>query len=83
MTEPTAAMDTSVATGAAKQTKPAVEAGLTALERVHVPRISIKFCTQCRWMLRAAYVCPSIPSLFLPLSPFKNDLAVSFELGAA
>ena len=27
------------------------------IERVHLPRIAIKFCTQCRWMLRAAYVC--------------------------
>lgn len=33
------------------------DTGLTSLERVHLPRISIKFCTQCRWMLRAAYVC--------------------------
>ena len=67
MTEPTAAIDNSAATGAAKQTKPAAEAGLTTLERVHLPRISIKFCTQCRWMLRAAYVCASILSSFLLL----------------
>lgn len=26
-------------------------------ERVFLPRITIKFCTQCKWMLRAAYVC--------------------------
>ncbi len=28
---------------------------------VVLPRIAIQFCTQCRWMLRAAYV-----SLFFP-----------------
>lgn len=35
----------------------------TALDRVHLPRITIKFCTQCRWMLRAAYVsrAPCLP----------------------
>ena len=27
-----------------------------ALAAVQLPRITIKFCTQCRWMLRAAYV---------------------------
>lgn len=67
MTEPTATVDNSAATGAAKQTKPAAEAGLTSLERVHLPRISIKFCTQCRWMLRAAYVCSSVLSSLIPL----------------
>lgn len=36
---------------------------------VNLPRVTIKFCTQCKWMLRAAYVCflhlrtPSMPSL--------------------
>lgn len=24
--------------------------------QVHLPRVAIKFCTQCKWMLRAAYV---------------------------
>ena len=23
---------------------------------LHLPRIAIKYCTQCKWMLRAAYV---------------------------
>ena len=27
-----------------------------ALSSVHLPRIVIKFCTQCKWNLRAAYV---------------------------
>ncbi|OGE49466.1 hypothetical protein PENARI_c021G00192 [Penicillium arizonense] len=40
----------------------------TALEHVHLPRISIKFCTQCRWMLRAAYFAQEL------LSTFSTDL---------
>ncbi|KAJ5758232.1 uncharacterized protein N7511_006926 [Penicillium nucicola] len=40
----------------------------TALEHVHLPRISIKFCTQCRWMLRAAYFAQEL------LSTFGTDL---------
>ncbi|KAJ5636796.1 uncharacterized protein N7484_010109 [Penicillium longicatenatum] len=68
MTEPTATVEKSAATGAAKQTNPAPDAGLTALEQVHVPRISIKFCTQCRWMLRAAYFAQEL------LSTFGTDL---------
>ncbi|KAJ6101930.1 hypothetical protein N7486_004357 [Penicillium sp. IBT 16267x] len=68
MTEPTAKVDNSAVAGAAKQTKPAADAGLTTLERVHLPRISIKFCTQCRWMLRAAYFAQEL------LSTFGTDL---------
>ncbi|KAJ5308695.1 hypothetical protein PENANT_c013G06464 [Penicillium antarcticum] len=40
----------------------------TSLEHVHLPRISIKFCTQCRWMLRAAYFAQEL------LSTFSTDL---------
>ncbi|KGO43165.1 Selenoprotein, Rdx type [Penicillium expansum] len=35
---------------------------------VHLPRISIQFCTQCRWMLRAAYFAQEL------LSTFSTDL---------
>lgn len=28
----------------------------TATSEVLLPRVTIKFCTQCKWMLRAAYV---------------------------
>ncbi|KAJ5503619.1 hypothetical protein N7463_006493 [Penicillium fimorum] len=35
---------------------------------VHLPRISIQFCTQCRWMLRAAYFAQEL------LSTFNTDL---------
>ena len=31
-----------------------------ATERVYLPRITIKYCTQCKWMLRAAYVFPAV-----------------------
>ncbi|EPS28034.1 hypothetical protein PDE_02979 [Penicillium oxalicum 114-2] len=40
----------------------------TALQRVHLPRIAIQFCTQCRWMLRAAYFAQEL------LSTFGTDL---------
>ncbi|KGO75373.1 Selenoprotein, Rdx type [Penicillium italicum] len=39
-----------------------------AQANVHVPRISIQFCTQCRWMLRAAYFAQEL------LSTFGTDL---------
>ncbi|KAJ5374252.1 hypothetical protein N7517_006258 [Penicillium concentricum] len=35
---------------------------------LHLPRISIQFCTQCRWMLRAAYFAQEL------LSTFNTDL---------
>lgn len=60
MTEPTAPIENSLAPGTAASASttapPSSEIEKTALERVHLPRIAIKFCTQCRWMLRAAYV---------------------------
>lgn len=70
MTEPTTPLETSLAPAPAPEPKaesqPQVSSpDQTALERVHLPRIAIKFCTQCRWMLRAAYVRPTrldIPS---------------------
>lgn len=31
---------------------------------VHLPRVTIEYCTQCKWMLRAAYVCDSVSSCF-------------------
>ncbi|CRL23369.1 Selenoprotein, Rdx type [Penicillium camemberti] len=39
-----------------------------ATANVHLPRISIQFCTQCRWMLRAAYFAQEL------LSTFGTDL---------
>ncbi|KAF7585686.1 hypothetical protein BBP40_010284 [Aspergillus hancockii] len=36
--------------------------------QVHLPRITIKFCTQCKWMLRAAYFAQEL------LSTFSTDL---------
>ncbi|KAJ5139552.1 hypothetical protein N7448_002960, partial [Penicillium atrosanguineum] len=41
---------------------------ITSLERVSLPRISIQFCTQCKWMLRAAYFAQEL------LSTFGTDL---------
>ncbi|KAJ5934150.1 hypothetical protein N7466_003697 [Penicillium verhagenii] len=70
MTEPTSAnAGNIVTTGLTKPVaKPVAEPGLTSLEHVHLPRISIKFCTQCRWMLRAAYFAQEL------LSTFGTDL---------
>jgi selT/selW/selH-like putative selenoprotein len=31
---------------------------------VHLPRVAITFCTQCRWMLRAAYFAQELLSTF-------------------
>ncbi|OQD72980.1 hypothetical protein PENDEC_c017G00832 [Penicillium decumbens] len=61
MTEPTAPIEKSMA----QKTTPTEN---TALERVHLPRIAIKFCTQCKWMLRAAYFAQEL------LSTFSTDL---------
>ena len=43
-----------------------------SLASVQVPRISIRFCTQCHWMLRAAYVGSKFVVLhfFQPFSLF-------------
>lgn len=38
-----------------------------ATANVHLPRISIQFCTQCRWMLRAAYVRDYLSFPFRPI----------------
>lgn len=57
------------------------------LAPVALPRITIKFCTQCKWMLRAAYVCQTFsysycislcrrPNNFLSLGvplPFSSE----------
>lgn len=64
MTEPTAPIENSLASGTVASSSttapPSSDVEKTALERVHLPRIAIKFCTQCRWMLRAAYVWLSL-----------------------
>lgn len=67
MTEPMAPIENSLAPGTATSSSNTVPVPLdvehTALERVQLPRIAIQFCTQCRWMLRAAYVC----TFYLPI----------------
>ncbi|KAF3393846.1 hypothetical protein F1880_004964 [Penicillium rolfsii] len=72
MTEPTAPIENSLASGTAGSSSatapPSSEVEKMTLERVHLPRIAIKFCTQCRWMLRAAYFAQEL------LSTFSTDL---------
>ncbi|EEP81815.1 predicted protein [Uncinocarpus reesii 1704] len=36
----------------------------SAAVQVAVPRVTIKYCTQCRWMLRAAYFAQELLSTF-------------------
>ncbi|KAJ5157019.1 uncharacterized protein N7482_008119 [Penicillium canariense] len=70
MTEPTSPIENSLASetaSSAPTTQPST-AESSAFERVHLPRIAIKFCTQCRWMLRAAYFAQEL------LSTFSTDL---------
>lgn len=44
-----------------------------------LPRVSIEFCTQCKWLLRAAYVSPFLFSFFLFLyASFAPCRFVSF-----
>ncbi|PGH18618.1 hypothetical protein AJ79_00397 [Helicocarpus griseus UAMH5409] len=40
------------------------ENGIEPTAPVHLPRITIKFCTQCKWMLRAAYFAQELLSTF-------------------
>ena len=81
MADTTAMTDEAAATAKQQQQKPqrADEAADLAA-RPPLPRVTIQFCTQCKWMLRAAYVCtsPYLPyptrapahlPLSLPLSP--------------
>lgn len=37
---------------------------ITATVEAQVPRVTISFCTQCRWMLRAAYFAQELLSTF-------------------
>jgi len=51
----------------------ATDSGVTAIENVALPRVTIQFCTQCKWMLRAAYVGSNSPPP--SFSPFRKKLA--------
>ncbi len=42
-----------------------------------LPRVAIKYCTQCRWMLRAAYV--SVVLIVAAYSILKTDDAASLR----
>ncbi|KAJ5688641.1 hypothetical protein N7462_003033 [Penicillium macrosclerotiorum] len=72
MTEPTPPIENTLAQGPSvappASSAPPADAGTSALERVQLPRIAIQFCTQCRWMLRAAYFAQEL------LSTFSTDL---------
>lgn len=43
---------------------------------VHLPRVTIQYCTQCKWLLRAAYVCLSL-SLSYRRLPLDLTVATS------
>ena len=60
MTEPAAPVENELAaTGTSGAT-----ANNNNNDDVGFPRIRIKYCTQCKWMLRAAYVCPLLSFFF-------------------
>jgi hypothetical protein len=46
-----------------------------AAAKVHLPRIMIRYCTQCNWMLKAAYVRTACTTFFVHLF---FPVAVSF-----
>ena len=48
----------------------------TTTTQVHLPRVTIKYCTQCKWMLRAAYVLPPPPP---PPSPLSHTVSYIFS----
>lgn len=45
---------------------PAAEPSAEAPVPSPLPKVTIQYCTQCKWLLRAAYVCLRL-SLFLTL----------------
>ncbi|KAL3481210.1 Rdx family-domain-containing protein [Aspergillus californicus] len=72
MTEPTAPIETELAsrpstTQVQPESKPKPADGET--EPGQKPRITIQYCTQCKWMLRAAYFAQEL------LSTFSTDLS--------
>ncbi|RMZ88800.1 hypothetical protein DV736_g3978, partial [Chaetothyriales sp. CBS 134916] len=46
------------------QTAPPIAQTISALSSVTLPRITIKFCTQCKWNLRAAYYAQEVLQTF-------------------
>ncbi|KAH7038148.1 Rdx family-domain-containing protein [Microdochium trichocladiopsis] len=47
---------------------------------IHLPRVTIKFCTQCKWMLRAAYYAQELLSTF---STALGEVALQPSTGGA
>ncbi|OJJ39716.1 hypothetical protein ASPWEDRAFT_25523 [Aspergillus wentii DTO 134E9] len=67
MTEPTPPIEqTTPSEKPAGQTQPQPQT-TTSTER-NLPRVTIQYCTQCKWMLRAAYFAQEL------LSTFSTDL---------
>lgn len=56
-----------IVTGDVGEEKRQKEKGMSQVDGIRLPRVSIQFCTQCKWMLRAAYVCGFFVSLFVCL----------------
>ncbi|CAK7239274.1 MAG: hypothetical protein STHCBS139747_000704 [Sporothrix thermara] len=56
-------MATSLATSDAATAQAAAP---TSMAPVRLPRVAIQFCTQCKWMLRAAYFAQELLSTFGP-----------------
>jgi Rdx family len=61
MTEP---VEQKMPTEPMQLSDPQSAATARGMSSVYLPRIVIVYCTQCKWMLRAAYVCVSIVYMY-------------------
>ncbi|KAH1495419.1 hypothetical protein KXX42_005880, partial [Aspergillus fumigatus] len=55
MTEPTPPIEQHPPSSSTTTNPPPTTTTTTATTTTTLPRITIKYCTQCKWMLRAAY----------------------------
>ncbi|THV55677.1 hypothetical protein BGAL_0005g00560 [Botrytis galanthina] len=53
-----------IVTGDVGEEKRQKEKGMSQVDGIKLPRVSIQFCTQCKWMLRAAYFAQELLSTF-------------------
>ncbi|EAW23248.1 SelT/SelW/SelH family protein [Aspergillus fischeri NRRL 181] len=64
MTEPTPPIEQHPPTSSTTTNPPPTTTTTTATTATTLPRITIKYCTQCKWMLRAAYFAQELLSTF-------------------
>ncbi|KAK9655763.1 hypothetical protein HCH54_000457 [Aspergillus fumigatus] len=64
MTEPTPPIEQHPPSSSTTTNPPPTTTTTTATTTTTLPRITIKYCTQCKWMLRAAYFAQELLSTF-------------------